>query len=68
MKIDSRVLTTHHAMLTLSTPYFENDGWFPDKYTGQGENLSPEFHIEGIAEKAETTIIALDDPEHPVRP
>ena len=52
-------------MLKLTTPCFVEGGWIPDYNAGFGEDQSPEFHIEGIAPKAETMVITLDDLGHP---
>ena len=43
-------------MLKLTTPCFVEGGWIPDYNAGFGEDQSPEFHIEGIAPKAEAPI------------
>ena len=55
-------------MLKLTTPCFLEGGWIPDYNAGFGEDQSPEFHIEGIAPKAETMVITLDDLGHPLEP
>ena len=55
-------------MLKITTPCFFEGGWIPDHNAGYGEDQSPEFHIEGIDEKAETMIITLDDLGHPLEP
>lgn len=55
-------------MLKLTTPCFVEGGWIPDYNAGFGEDQSPEFHIEGIAPKAETMVITLDDLGHPLEP
>ena len=55
-------------MLKITTPCFFEGGWIPDYNAGYGEDQSPEFHIEGMDEKAETMIITLDDLGHPLEP
>ena len=55
-------------MLKISTPCFDEGGWIPDCHAGFGEDQSPEFHIEGIDENAETMVITLDDLGHPIEP
>ena len=55
-------------MLKIPTPCFVEGGWIPDYNAGFGEDQSPEFHIEGIAPKAETMVITLDDLGHPLEP
>ena len=55
-------------MLMITTPCFVEGGWIPDYNAGFGEDQSPEFHIEGIAPKAETMVITLDDLGHPLEP
>lgn len=55
-------------MLKLTIPCFEEGGWIPDRNTGFGEDLSPEFHIEGIDSEAVTMVLTLDDLGHPLEP
>lgn len=47
---------------------FEEGGWIPLRYSAYGENLSPDFIISGIAPKAKSIAITLDDASHPIFP
>ena len=39
----------------------------PVKYTGYGEDISPEFIIENLSPEAESYIITLEDLNHPIK-
>lgn len=55
-------------MLKMTSPSFADGGWIPDRHAGYGEDQSPEFHIEGIDERAKTMVMTLDDLGHPLEP
>ena len=44
-----------------------DDGEFLIEYTGRGENISPEFKIDNLAENAKTILITLEDLSHPIK-
>lgn len=46
---------------------FENGGEIPVKYTGAGQNVSPEFKIHNLAAETESLVIVLEDLSHPVK-
>ncbi len=46
---------------------FENGGEIPVKYTGAGQNVSPEFKIHNLAAETESLVIILEDLSHPVK-
>lgn len=54
--------------LKITSPSFENNSWIPTKFSGYGEDLSPELIIEGIAKGAKSMAVILDDLEHPIFP
>ena len=45
----------------------ENDGKFPLRNTGRGQDISPEFLIKNLSSKAKTLAIALEDLSHPIK-
>ena len=45
----------------------ENDGKFPLRNTGRGQDISPEFLIKSLSSKAKTLAITLEDLSHPVK-
>ena len=47
---------------------FEEGDWIPIRYTGRGEDLSPELELIGIAPGAKSIAITLDDASHPIFP
>lgn len=40
---------------------------FPIEYTGRGENISPEFVIYNLSDKAKTLAVILEDMSHPIK-
>lgn len=55
-------------ILKIKSGAFEEGGWIPARYTGRGEDVSPDFTIEGIAPNAKSIAITLDDASHPFLP
>ena len=52
--------------LIIKTPAFEHEGLIPIIYTGYGEDILPEIHLENINENAKTIAILMDDIGHPI--
>ena len=53
--------------MIVSSKAFENNGMIPQKYTGFGDDLSPEFIIADVPEEAVSFAIILDDLDVPFR-
>lgn len=51
--------------LTLSSPALKDGDYIDDKFTGYGEDISPEFLISGVSKNAVSMILTLDDHDHP---
>jgi len=51
--------------MNLSCPDFANNALMPEKFTCEGEGLSPEFIIEGIPPNAKALALIVDDPDAP---
>jgi len=59
-------------MIKISSPVFLNNldnrlRSIPQKYTCDGENINPEFLIEGVAEQTKSLVLIMDDPDAPLR-
>ena len=52
--------------LIVSSPCFEDGGLIPVKYTGHGEDVSPELVLDDLSEMAESIAIIMDDMGHPI--
>lgn len=49
---------------------FQHDGRIPDKYTCDGENISPPLEISDVPENTQSLVLIMEDPDVPkeVRP
>lgn len=52
--------------LTVTSPAFKEGGLIPLKHTGHGEDLSPEFKLDGLSDGAVSIAIIMNDMGHPV--
>jgi len=44
-----------------------NGSKFPIKYTGRGQDISPEFVIKNLSSNAKTLAVTLEDLSHPIK-
>lgn len=51
--------------LKLSSAAFEYEGLIPERYTCDGENISPPLHIENIPDEAACLALIAEDPDAP---
>jgi len=49
--------------MQLYSPAFLENGYIPDKYTCDGENISPPLHIKGVSPKALSLVLIVQDPD-----
>lgn len=52
-------------MLSISTPAFGHEAEIPQRYTQEGENLSPGLVFSGVPEDARSLVLISDDPDAP---
>lgn len=52
--------------LIVTSPAFENEAVIPLRYTGRGEDVSPELHLSNISENAVSLVIIMNDMGHPI--
>ena len=57
----------NNAILEFTCMDIENDGKFPLRNTGRGQDISPEFLIKNLSSKAKTLAITLEDLSHPIK-
>ena len=57
----------NNAILEFTCMDIENDGKFPLRNTGRGQDISPEFLIKNLSSKANTLAITLEDLSHPFK-
>ena len=53
------------AALSVTSTAFENGGSIPAKYTGYGEDVSPELRVEGLPSGTVSLAVTLDDLDVP---
>ena len=46
---------------------FKNGDMIPIEYTGYGKNISPEFRIKNLSDRAKSLVIILEDLSHPIK-
>ncbi len=51
--------------LELTSTAFKNNGDIPQRYTCDGENISPPLVWTGVPERAKTLVLIVDDPDAP---
>jgi len=51
--------------MSLTSPAFDDGARIPDRYTCEGENLSPPLSWTGVPETAKSLVILCDDPDAP---
>ena len=51
--------------LTLSSSAFRDGEKIPRRYTGDGEDVSPPLHWDGVPEEAKALVLICDDPDAP---
>jgi hypothetical protein len=51
--------------MQLKSTAFENEERIPQRYTCEGENISPPLSWQGVPEGAETLALIVDDPDAP---
>lgn len=52
-------------ILTVTSPSFQDNGFIPVRYTGEGENLSPGISWEGVPEKTASLVLIMEDRDIP---
>ena len=52
-------------MLKLSSPAFTDGGAIPQKYTCEGEDISPPLAWSGVPAGAKSLVLIVDDPDAP---
>lgn len=51
--------------MQITTEAFQDGQSIPQKYTCQGENVSPALSFQNIPEEAESLVLIVDDPDAP---
>ena len=54
--------------LQITSMDFQDGDWIPLKNTARGEDISPQFKLNGISERAVSLAITMDDSSHPLFP
>jgi Raf kinase inhibitor-like YbhB/YbcL family protein len=59
-------LTTGLMGLSLTSPVFHNGGWIPEKFTKDGQNISPPLNWEPGPDETQSYVLIVDDPDAPL--
>jgi Raf kinase inhibitor-like YbhB/YbcL family protein len=52
--------------MKMTSPAFQEGGTIPEKFSKNGQNVSPELRIEGAPAEAKSLVLIVDDPDAPV--
>ncbi len=52
--------------MRISSPAFEDEGDIPQRYTCDGENISPALVLEDVPPEAVSLVLVMDDPDAPM--
>jgi Raf kinase inhibitor-like YbhB/YbcL family protein len=52
--------------MKVTSPEFDHNGYIPQKFTCQGEDINPELVIEDIPQEAQSLALIADDPDAPM--
>jgi Raf kinase inhibitor-like YbhB/YbcL family protein len=54
------------AKMKISSSAFQEGGTIPEKFSKNGQNVSPELRVEGAPAEAKSLALIVDDPDTPV--
>src|SRR5881398_4043897 len=54
------------AKMKITSPAFQEGGTIPEKFSKNGQNVSPELRIEAAPAEAKSLALIVDDPDAPV--
>lgn len=55
------------GVLRLTSPSFQHNEVIPAKFTCEGDDVNPEFRIDGVPSSAKSLVLIMDDPDAPAR-
>ena len=59
--------TAKTSVMTLSSSDFESGGVIPRRFTGDGEDSSPQLHWDNVPAGVRELVLIVDDPDSPTR-
>lgn len=61
----SNTINDKKIIMNISSPSFQYEGNIPEKFTCEGENISPELNFESVPSEAKSLALLMDDPDVP---
>lgn len=61
------IISPLNGALQLTSPAFINNGIIPEKYTCNGDNVSPQLNWKSVPEKTKTFALIMEDPDAPAK-
>src|SRR5256884_25009 len=52
--------------MNINSPAFQEGGTIPEKFSKNGQNVSPELRVDGAPAEAKSLALIVDDPDAPV--
>jgi len=63
--LSENIQERNEKTMKISSPAFINNSFIPEKYTCDGENVSPPIQFEDLPENTQSLVLIVDDPDAP---
>jgi phosphatidylethanolamine-binding protein (PEBP) family uncharacterized protein len=63
-KLEKNIMENNYPELIVECNDLRNGETFPIKYTGRGDDISPEFMLKNLSQNGKTIVIIFDDIKH----